>query len=241
MRALVAVTALNTASDAYGITLSNTLTPAIRGISDATRVLGEINWETYDQYRVTLRDIPPLLLQRAQAELFSMAIGSAGAAAQKGAEAVGYLATGASMAALGMPNAAGMYAAAAGAAASSGLHSSFAASQGVAAVGAMGAGFALSNAGVAGFTADDTARRGQSDQTGLPGLSRATGGMFGGGGGGGGTTSGGGGGGGMGGGNTTIVIDYSNSLVLDPDDRRRAQRMWNEIQNENARDGWGSL
>jgi hypothetical protein len=45
----------------------------------------------------------------------------------------------------------------------------------------------------------------------------------------------------MGGGNTTIVIDYSNSLVLDPDDRRRAQRMWNEIQNENARDGWGSL
>lgn len=238
-RAIVTVTALNMASDAYGITISNTLTPAISALSDATRVLGEINWETYDQYRVTLKDIPPLMLQRAQAELFSMAITSAGAAAQKGAEAVGYLSTGAAMSATpGMQaNAAGMYAAAAGAAVSSGMHASFAAAQGVAAVGAMGAGFALSGAGVAGFTQEDEDRRGGANQTGLPGLSRLTGQDSGGGG-----SVGGGGGGGMrGGGNTTIVLDYSGSLVLDPDDRRRAQRVWNEIQNENSRDGWGTL
>jgi colicin import membrane protein len=224
MRGLVAMTSVQAAQDAYAITVSNTLTPAIRGLSNAARVLGDINWETYQQYKISLQDILPLFLQRAQAELTSMAITSAGQAATKGAEAVGYFATGAGMAALGMPNANGMFAAGALAASSAAMHASFAAAHGGAALGAFGAGMVLSGAGAQGFTGADTERRDGMSQTGIPGLSRDRGGRGGRDGTGSTLTGRGSDGGGMSGAEPFVVnISYQAGSMTATDERRTAR------------------
>jgi hypothetical protein len=141
------------------------------------------------------------------------------------------------MMALGMPNSSGMFAAGALAASSAALHASFAAAHGAGAVGAFGAGMALSGAGVSGFTREYTERRVESDQTGLPGLSRMRGGSRDGRGDGGGIS-------GRAGGSMTdaaseafvVNISYAAGAIAPADERRAAQTVARVVRRQSIFD-----